>query len=77
MKLNKNILLILTFMVLGSSGLFSQKFELTADKTTVNQNQRFQVYFTFEGGDGSNLRGFRPPNFETLKLSADLTNLLI
>ncbi len=68
MKLNKNILLILTFMVLGSSGLFSQKFELTADKTTVNQNQRFQVYFTFEGGDGSNLRGFRPPNFENFKI---------
>lgn len=68
MKLNKNILLILTFLVFGSSSLFSQKFELTADKTTVNQNQRFQVYFTFEGGDGSNLRGFRPPNFENFKI---------
>ncbi|MEN8193477.1 MAG: BatD family protein [Bacteroidota bacterium] len=48
--------------------MFGQKFELTADKTTVNQNQRFQVYFTFEGGDGSNLKGFRPPNFNNFKI---------
>ena len=52
----------------SSSNLFGQKFELTADKTTVNQNERFQIYFTFEGAEGSNLQGFRPPNFENLKI---------
>ncbi len=67
MKRYRYILLFIV-MMLSSLNLFGQKFELTADKTTVKQNERFQVYFTFEGGDGSNLTGFRPPKFDKLKI---------
>ena len=68
MNIHRYILPGIVFLILSCSNLFGQKFELTADKTTVKQNERFKVYFTFEGGDGTNLTGFRPPIFEKLKI---------
>ena len=64
----RHILPTIILLLISGTNLFGQKFELTADKTTVKQNERFQVYFTFEGGDGTNLKGFRPPNFNKLKI---------
>lgn len=58
-----NILLIL--LVVSVS--FAQKFEATADKTTVGENERFQVYFTFEG-QSSNVSGFKAPSFDGFRV---------
>lgn len=68
MKIYRYILSFVVVLMFSSLNLFGQKFELTADKTTVKQNERFQIYFTFEGGDGTNLTGFRPPKFDKLKI---------
>lgn len=68
MKTYRYILPFVVVLMFSSLNLFGQKFELTADKTTVKQNERFQIYFTFEGGDGTNLTGFRPPKFDKLKI---------
>ncbi len=50
------------FLLVGTA--FAQKFEVSVDKTTVQQNERFQVYFTFDGGDRASLKGYRPPSFK-------------
>ena len=39
----------------------AQQFNATTDKTTVGQYERFQIYFTFEGGDINGLSNFHPP----------------
>lgn len=63
MKFISKILLL----VLLVSVSFAQKFEATADRTTVGQNERFQVFFTFEG-QSSNVSGFKPPSFEGFRV---------
>jgi len=68
MKNFRYILPLMVLLMFSSTNLFGQKFELTADKTTVKQNEKFQIYFTFDGGDGNNLRGFRPPNLKNFKI---------
>ncbi len=50
------------------SNIFSQKFEATVDRTTVGQYERFQVFFTFEGGDINKATGFTPPAFIGFKI---------
>ncbi len=59
--------IFLTVLLLASD-LFAQKFEITADKTTVKQNERFQVYFTFDGGDRSTLKNYKPPTFKNFSV---------
>ncbi|MFC2134672.1 BatD family protein, partial [Bacteroidota bacterium] len=49
-------------------GLSGQEFNATVDKTTVGQNERFQVYFTFEGEDVNGVRNFTPPSFEGFRV---------
>lgn len=62
-------LLIIFFLFLTSvSGLFAQKFNASIDKLTVNQNERFQIYFTFSDGDVNKVTSFNPPNFQDLKI---------
>ncbi|MBK7980499.1 MAG: protein BatD [Ignavibacteriae bacterium] len=51
-----------------ASSLFAQKFEVSVDKSTVGQNERFQIYFTFENGDLGKLNNFRTPSFKGLKI---------
>ena len=63
MKVGLKILLVLFIVSIS----FAQKFETTADRTTVGQNERFQVYFTFEG-NSSNVSGFKPPSFEGFRV---------
>lgn len=50
------------------SSIFAQKFEVSVDKTTVQQNERFQIYFTFEGGDRATLQSFQAPNFKNFSV---------
>ncbi len=65
-KIKYSLVLILLFTFVNS--ITAQKFELTADKTTVKQNERFQVYFTFDGGDRSSMKSYRPPTFKNFSV---------
>jgi len=60
--------------------LTAQQFNATADITTVGQYDRFQIYFTFEGGDVNGISNFRPPaltGFKTLSGPNQSSNMQI
>ncbi|MBN1300546.1 MAG: BatD family protein [Melioribacteraceae bacterium] len=63
-----NILLFTFFVILGSGELSAQQFKASVDKTTVGQNERFQVYFEFSGSDINSLSNFRNPSFNGFKV---------
>lgn len=67
-KMNYKYSLLVLFLFVFLSSVFAQKFEVSVDKTTVQQNERFQVYFTFDGGDRSSLQSFKPPNFKNFSV---------
>ena len=60
----KNIILLLVL----ASALSAQEFKATVDRTTVGQNQQFQIYFQFSGSDNSGLTNFRTPDFKGLRV---------
>lgn len=60
-------LIHILFFVLFIVNISAQKFETTADRTTVGVGERFQVYFTFEG-QSNDISGFKPPSFEGLRV---------
>ncbi|MCB9248196.1 MAG: protein BatD [Ignavibacteriales bacterium] len=61
----KILFLLLSLLAVNT---FAQEFNASADKTTVNQNERFQVYFTFQNGDINKISNFKPPAFKGLKV---------
>jgi len=63
-----NIRKILLCSVLMTIVISAQSFKISADKTTVGQNDRFQVFFEFQGGDGNDMRNFSPPSFKGLNI---------
>lgn len=65
MKKLKFLTFILVFLTVN---LFAQEFSVSVDKSTVGQNERFQVYFTFENGDLNKLSSFKSPSFKGLKV---------
>ena len=60
--ISKYFLAVLLLSVLTDTVL-AQKFSASIERTTVGQNDRFQVDFTFEGGDVNSVSNFRQPNF--------------
>lgn len=56
----------LLVLMLWAGTANAQSFNATVDRTTVGQNERFQVYFTFEGQDINGVRNFSPPSFNGL-----------
>lgn len=46
----------------------AQQFNATVDKTTVGQYDRFQIYFTFEGGDVNGISNFHQPALTGFKI---------
>lgn len=58
----------LLLFILSVSISLAQEFSASVDKTTVGQNERFQIYFTFQNGDLNRLRSFTPPSFKGLKI---------
>jgi len=48
--------------------LTAQDFSVSVDKTNIGQNERFQIYFTFQNGDPNRLSSFNPPSFNGLKI---------
>ncbi len=63
-----NITFTILLAVLLSSNISAQTFDATVDKTTVGQNERFQVYFEFKGASGGNITNFTPPGFSGFKI---------
>ncbi len=51
-------------LIFAIAQIYAQDFSASADKTTVQQGERFQVSFTFSGGDPNSVRDFRPPDFQ-------------
>ncbi len=64
----KKTIKIFLLVILTSSYLFAQEFSASVDKTTLGQNERFQIYFTFQNGDLNKLSSFTPPSFKGIKL---------
>jgi len=67
-KMNYKYSLIVLVLFGFWSSIFAQKFEVSVDKTTVQQNERFQIYFTFDGGDRATLQSFKAPNFKNFSV---------
>jgi hypothetical protein len=65
MRLINNIILlaIILFSVVNA-----QEFNASIDKSSVGQNERFQIYFTFQDGDINKLQNFSPPSFKGLNI---------
>ena len=59
--------IILSIFFIGIN-VHAQQFKASVDKTTIGQNEKFQVYFEFSGGDYNKVKNFRAPNFEGLKV---------
>ncbi len=58
------IKILITYLFLLSSFIFAQEFTASVNETTVADNERFQVSFTFSGSSINNLSKFTPPSFE-------------
>ena len=54
--------------MITSGYLFAQEFSASVDKSTLGQNERFQIYFTFQNGDLNRLTSFTPPTFKGINL---------
>ncbi|MCW8850615.1 MAG: BatD family protein, partial [Melioribacteraceae bacterium] len=64
----KKTIKIFLLVILTSSYLFAQEFSASVDKSTLGQNERFQIYFTFQNGDLNKLSSFTPPTFKGINL---------
>ncbi len=61
--MKKNIYLKILFLLVFASSAFAQSFNATVDKSTVGQNERFQVYFKMDGANVNQVKNFRGPVF--------------
>ena len=61
--MKKRIYLKILFLLVIASSVFAQSFNATVDKTTVGQNERFQVYFKMDGANVNQVQNFRGPVF--------------
>jgi hypothetical protein len=66
LNVKRNWFLFFTFflVVLTQQNSFAQEFTASVDETTVSDNERFQLSFTFSGSSINNLSKFSPPSFE-------------
>ena len=67
-KIKKYFIVGLILLFVFTQKSIAQQFNATVDKTTVGQYDRFQIYFTFDGGDINALSNFRPPALSGLKV---------
>ncbi|MBU1096238.1 MAG: BatD family protein [Bacteroidetes bacterium] len=64
----KQVISFVLLLFFISSLIVGQQFQTTADKTTIGQNERVQVYFEFTGGDNSGIKNFQPPSFSGFRI---------
>ena len=61
-------LFVFYFLLVTPRLVFAQEFTASVDETTVSENDRFQVSFTFSGSTINNLSNFSPPSFENFMI---------
>jgi len=61
-------LAIFVIFLLGFTNLYAQTFTASTDFAKVGENERFQVTFTLQGADNSNISNFRSPSFNGFKI---------
>ena len=66
----KNIFIaaVIVLITVMAGSISAQEFSASVDKTTVGEFERFQVYFTFDGGDINSLSNLRSPAFAGFKI---------
>jgi len=64
----KKLYFIALLFLSASINLFGQEFSASIDKSTIGQNERFQIYFTYKGGNLNALNNFKAPSFKGLKI---------
>ncbi len=67
-KIQLFLILFLSLLALLTTRLKAQQFSASADRTTVGENETFQVDFTFSGSDVNGISNFRPPNFTNFRV---------
>ncbi len=68
MKLKISQIIVLLFLASIAWQVNAQQFEASVDNTSVGQNERFQVYFTFSNADINKASNFIPPSFEGFRI---------
>ena len=58
------LFLIVCFVFIALNTNFAQEFTASVNETTIGDNDRFQLSFTFSGSSINNLSQFTPPSFE-------------
>lgn len=64
----KQTLNIIVFLLIIASTSMAQSFDASVDRSTVGQNERFQVYFAFSGEDINSVRSFNAPSFRNFQV---------
>ncbi|MCP5064099.1 MAG: protein BatD [Ignavibacteriae bacterium] len=64
----KKIFFITLLFLTTSINLFAQEFSASIDKSTIGQNERFQIYFTYKGGNLNALSNFKAPSFKGIRI---------
>jgi hypothetical protein len=61
-----NRLILLALFLVGN--IYPQQLKVSADKTNVSVNERFEVYFEFEADNLNGIKSFKPPAFGGLQV---------
>lgn len=67
-KIQLFLILFLSLLALLTTRLKAQQFSASVDRTTVGENETFQVDFTFSGSDVNGISNFRPPDFTNFRV---------
>lgn len=62
------IKIILLYSLIYILPVFGQEFKASVDRLNIGQNQRFQVDFTFAGGDINDVKNFKAPDFKGFRV---------
>ena len=64
--MKKRLLQLIAILLAGGIQVCAQQFSVSADRTVVGQNERFQVYFTMSNADLNKISNFKAPDFRGL-----------
>jgi len=64
----KKIFLLILLLFVNEINLLAQEFSASIDKTTIAQNNRFQIDFIFKGSNLNSLSNFKAPTFKGIRI---------
>jgi len=65
--LRQTLNIFIVLLIITSTSI-AQSFDASVDRSTVGQNERFQVYFAFSGEDINSVRSFNAPSFRNFQV---------